>query len=74
MHTYMYMGSLYHVFTNKSMLRFAYYCRYYVYIHVVIERLLHDTFLLHVATKLRNHSLGRLTRTHQCEVKDTADV
>ena len=46
-------------------------------IYIVIERLLHNTILLHVATKLTcicqaRDSLGRLARTHRCEANDTA--
>ena len=47
------MGSvyMYHVFTNKSILRFAYLFVEKIVdtIYIVIERLLHTTILLHVA-------------------------
>ena len=56
MHTY--MGFVYHVFTNKSIPRFAYLFVEKIvdtmYIVHVLERLLHNTILLHVATKLRD--------------------
>ena len=51
------MGSVYHVLTNKFILRFAYLFVEKIvdtiYTYIVIERLLHNTFLLHVVTKLR---------------------
>ena len=34
----------------------------------------YNTFLLHVATKLRNDSLGRMTRTYKCEANDATVV
>ena len=47
------MGSVYHVFTNKSILRFAHLFVEKIVdtIYTVIERQLDSTFLLHVATK-----------------------
>ena len=56
MHTY--MGSVYHVFTNKSIPRFAYLFVEKIVdtMYIVLERLLHNTILLHVAMKLRDIS------------------
>ena len=56
MHTY--MGFVYHVFTNKSIPHFAYLFVEKIvdtmYIVHVLEPLLHNTILLHVATELRD--------------------
>ena len=72
------MGSvyMYHVFTNKFILCFAYLFVEKIVdtIYIVIERLFDSTLLLHVATKSRGDSLGRLTRTHLCDANDTAVV
>ena len=48
------MEFVYHVLTNKSILRFAnlFVGIFFDTIYIVIERLLHNTILLHVATKL----------------------